>query len=302
MKIAAGHRVPWLYLSIQNAALKASWQNVAKHYHGFLIATGRKLVKTAVGLGDAHIFSLSSVEGVAQNPAAMPAVRIHASFAKVALQASGDARDDDFVSNAKLGDAHADLFDYTNPLVAENAAIGHGREISLQNVKIGTANRRHRDAHDGIARILDGRARLVLPCILTWTAIDQGFHGGAGARSCGARSLQFEFSGCHLGYPSFGCSSNGPIIVLSKSDHSRRPYPTAGHSGARLEKCSLLNRNAFPQCLNMPCWITLCFQALALHWQMSCIPVRLTSKGLSSRDGTVVLARVVRSRIQVADR
>ena len=148
---------PGLHLPVQDAALKAGRQNVAQHHQGFFIAAGREVVETSIGLRDAHVLGLSSVDGVAQNPAAVPAMGIHASFAEVALQAGSDARDDDLVSNVKLRDARSDLLDYTNALVAENASIGHRRQISLQNVKIGSANRRSRNPHDGIARILDGR-------------------------------------------------------------------------------------------------------------------------------------------------
>ena len=66
-------------------------------------------------------------------------------------------------------------------LVAENASIGHCGQIALQNVKIGSANCRSSDPHDGIARLLDSRARLVLPCTLARTVIDQRFHVSAGA-------------------------------------------------------------------------------------------------------------------------
>ncbi len=71
----------------------------------------------------------------------MATVGIHTSLAEIALQARRNAGEDDLVSNVKLRDARSDLFDYTNPFVAENASIGHRREISLQNVKIGSANR-----------------------------------------------------------------------------------------------------------------------------------------------------------------
>src|SRR5208283_848722 len=192
-----GDRVPGLYLSVQDTALKTSRQNIAKHHHGFFITAGREVVETAIGVRDAHVLGLSSVEGVAQDPAAVSTVGIHALSAEIALQACGHARDDDLVSNVKLRDAHADVLDYTDALVAENAAIGHGWEISLQNVKIGSANRRGGKPNDGIARILDDRARLVLPGTLARTVIDQGLHGHAGALSCGTRSRQFELSSCH---------------------------------------------------------------------------------------------------------
>ena len=158
------------------------------HHEGFFVSTRREAAETTIGVWDAHVLVLSSVKGVAQNPAVAPTMGIHASSAEVALQAASDARDYDLVSNVKLRDASSDLLDYTNALVAENASIGHHREISLQNVKIGSANRRSRNPHDGIALMPDGRARLVLPCTLARTVIDQRFHGSAGASSCGTCS------------------------------------------------------------------------------------------------------------------
>src|ERR1017187_1817124 len=110
---------------------------------------------------DAYVFGLGSVEGVTQNPAAMSTVGIHAFSAEIALQAGSDARDDDLVSNVELRDASSDFFNDTNALMAKNAAIGHRREISLQNVKVGSANRRRGHADNGVARGLDGGARFV---------------------------------------------------------------------------------------------------------------------------------------------
>jgi hypothetical protein len=40
----------------------------------------------------------------------------------------------------KARDAASDFFDHTNALMAENSAIGHGRKIAFQDVKIGSAD------------------------------------------------------------------------------------------------------------------------------------------------------------------
>src|ERR1700680_3089951 len=79
------------------------------------------------------------------------------------LVPGSDARDDDLLSDVKLRDSRSDLLNYTNALVAENASIGHGRKIPFQDVKIGSANRRSRNPHDGIACILNCGARRILP-------------------------------------------------------------------------------------------------------------------------------------------
>ena len=167
-------------MPVQHAALKASRQNVAKHHEGFFVSTRRKAVETAIGVRDAHVLGLSSVEGVAQNPAAVATVGIHAFSAEIALQAGSDARDDDLFSNMKLRHSRSDLLDYANSFVTENAAVGHGGEISLQNVEIGSAYRRSGHPDNGIACVLDCGARLVLPLSLAGTVIDQRFHRSAG--------------------------------------------------------------------------------------------------------------------------
>jgi len=72
------------------------------------------------------------------------------------------------------------LLDDPNALMAQNASIGDRRKISLKNVKIGSTNRRGGKPHNSIARMLDGGARLVLPCNLAVTVIHQRFHGPFG--------------------------------------------------------------------------------------------------------------------------
>src|SRR6202049_2343616 len=113
------------------------------------------------------------------------------------LVPGSDARDDDLLSDVKLRDSRSDLLNYTNALVAENASIGHGRKIPFQDVKIGSANRRSRNPHDGIACILNCGARRILPRPLARTVIDQRSHSSVGAQRYGTPSRQVEVSYCH---------------------------------------------------------------------------------------------------------
>ena len=152
-------------------------------------------METSIGMRNAHVLSLSSVYGVSQNPAALPAMRIHLLPTEVALEASSNAGDDDPVSDVKLRDGGSHLLDETNSFVSENTAVGDGREISFQNVKIGSANSGSGKSDDGIAGKLNGGARLVLPCVLARTMINQGLPTGAGTWSCGCGSR--ELSSCH---------------------------------------------------------------------------------------------------------
>jgi hypothetical protein len=105
---------------------------------------------------------------------------IHAFSTEIALQTCSDAREDDLLSNVKLRHARSDLLDYSNALMAENASVGHGGKVSLQNVKIGPANGRSGNPHNGIARVLDVGTRFVLPRSLAGTVINQRFHRSAG--------------------------------------------------------------------------------------------------------------------------
>jgi hypothetical protein len=97
----------------------------------------------------------------------------------------------------KLRDAGSDLLDYANALMAENPSVGHCRNISLQNMKIGPADRRSRDPHDGIARFPNDRTGLVFPRTIARTVIDERFYKSA-AWGYSTRGCRFEFSGCHL--------------------------------------------------------------------------------------------------------
>jgi hypothetical protein len=191
-----GNRIPWLHLPVQDATFEACRQNIAKHHEGFFVSVCRETVQTPIGMWDAHVLGLGSVEGVAQNPAAMSTMGIHTSPAEIALQAGSDARDYNFVSNVELRDARSDLFNDANALVAENAALDHRREISLQNMKIGPTDRGSSNSHDGIVAILNGRARFVLPRAIARAVIDQRFHRRR-AWSSGIPGRQVNFSGRH---------------------------------------------------------------------------------------------------------
>jgi hypothetical protein len=76
----------------------------------------------------------------------------------------------------------------------------HVRKASAsrnQDVEVGSANRRRGYPNHGIARILDGRARLVLPCAPDWTVIDQCLHGRCDAWSWGTHGRPCRVGRCH---------------------------------------------------------------------------------------------------------
>ena len=151
---------------------------------------------------NAHVFRLRSINGVAQYPAPVAAVGIHGFSAEVALQAGRDAREDDLVTNVKFRHSRSYLLDDPNALMAQNASIGNRRKITFKNVKIGATNRRGGNPHNGITRMLDGRARLVLPRDLAVTVIDQSFHGSFGLYIEIINRFQGHFSRGHKGFSS----------------------------------------------------------------------------------------------------
>ena len=136
---------------------------------------------------------------VAEDPAAVAAVGVHALSAEVAAAARGHAGNDDLVPDVKLRDARPDLFDDADALVAEDAALGHGREISLEDVKVGSADRRRRDPDDRVGRILEAGARTLLPRGLAGAVVDERPHRGFGGRGGGLCGLEFK-GGAHDGH------------------------------------------------------------------------------------------------------
>ena len=60
-------------------------------------------------------------------------------------------------------DAGADRLDGADGLVAEDPAVGDGRDVALEDVQVGAADRHGVDAHDGVGVVDDRRLRHLLP-------------------------------------------------------------------------------------------------------------------------------------------
>src|SRR6202034_3544637 len=93
-------------------------------------------------MGSADEFSLSAVDGVAENPPSGRAVREHLFAAIDAFAASTHAGYKDAISRLEHRDSRPNLFNDANTLMAENAAGLAGRDITLEDVQIGPADRR----------------------------------------------------------------------------------------------------------------------------------------------------------------
>ena len=125
---------------------------------------------------NAHVLGLGAVDQIAQDPAAVATVGVHGLLAEVAAEAGGDAGDDDLLADLELRDGRAHLIDDPDALVPENAPVGHGGQVALENVQVGPADRRGGDADDRVRRLLDRRPRLALPGVLAGTVVDERFH------------------------------------------------------------------------------------------------------------------------------
>lgn len=74
-------------LAVEDAAFEARRQDVAEHHHSPLVRALGDRIETGLGMGDADVFRLGSVDRIAQDPAASGAVGIHAPAAVLALAA-----------------------------------------------------------------------------------------------------------------------------------------------------------------------------------------------------------------------
>src|SRR4029077_4285502 len=122
-----------------------------------------------VRMGDPHEFRLRAVDGIAQDPATVAAMRVHALPAVVALSAGRDTGDDHTVAwtNGRHGGTH--FHHDADALVPENPAGRHTREVALQDVQVGTADGRGRDPDDGVRGVLDGGPGRLFPRSLART-------------------------------------------------------------------------------------------------------------------------------------
>ena len=177
-----GDGVAGLHAAIQHAAFIAGGQDVTEHDHGLLISVRRDGVQARICPRDAHMLCLRAVNGVAENPAAVLAVRAHATAAKFAFSAGGDAGDDHAVTHMKAGDAAANLFDDAGALVAEDATFGDAGHVSFEDVQIRAADGGLRDANDGIRRILQGGLWHVLEAFRAGAVVNECFHIGINVR------------------------------------------------------------------------------------------------------------------------
>ena len=117
----------------------------------WFVTPGGHLVHGGLGIRHAHVLGLRAVDQVAEDPAdpgrslVAQAVRENALLAEAAVTTGLDARDDHVVADGELGHRAAHLGDDADALVTENPARRDGRNVALQDVQIGAADRRRVD-------------------------------------------------------------------------------------------------------------------------------------------------------------
>ena len=112
-----------------------------------------------LGRGDDDVLALAAVDRVAEAPsadgleafAAVAALRAVAREARPALAARRDGSDDDAVARREPDDARAEGLDPPDRLVTDDEP-GPDRVLALEDVHVGAADRRQRDADERLAR------------------------------------------------------------------------------------------------------------------------------------------------------
>ena len=141
------------------------------------VDAGGHLVGRRVGERDPHVLGLGAVDLVAEDPAAAAeALAVAALPAEAARAARRDARDEHPVADLDRLDAGADCLDRADRLVAEDPAVGHRRDVALEDVQIGAADGDGVDADDGVGVARDRGLRDLLPGLLAGSVIHERLH------------------------------------------------------------------------------------------------------------------------------
>jgi hypothetical protein len=152
-------------------------------------------MQARIGMRDAHVFGLRPVDEMAQYPAAVAAMRVHALLAGRTFAARRDTRDQDAIAGSKSRHPGADLFDDADAFVAEYASGFAARHVAFKNMEVGTANRRLRYLDDRIGRLEYRRTRPFVERLLAGAVIHERLHRLHGHRAGRTRS---DFSCRHV--------------------------------------------------------------------------------------------------------
>ncbi len=163
-----GNRIADLHLPAFGPR-KARRHDVGAHQDLFVAEVIGDRTKVGYRIGHQNIFGLAAVDRIAQAPAAhrleamrgaRPILRVAAAQRCIAVSARRYGTGDNALPFLITGDGRPQLFDHSDRLVANGQAF-FDRVFALQDVNVGTANRRRRDFHQRIGRPHIGHRLLV---------------------------------------------------------------------------------------------------------------------------------------------
>ena len=139
------------------------------------------LIQSLIGIGHAHIFSLSAVDAAAQRPAAVGigAVVYPSVLAEEALAAEGFHIHGYAVAGFDGGDGAADFLNHAHHLMAHGDARDGPGHAAVLDVQIAGADAGKGHADDGVAVVLECGAGLFQKFELSLVGVCIGKHGMA---------------------------------------------------------------------------------------------------------------------------
>jgi hypothetical protein len=133
--------------------------------------------------GNPGELGLEAVDQMAEDPAATTGAEAVARLlAEPAAPARRDAGDQHAVAGKERRNGVADLDHGSDGFVAEDPARLDLRNVALEDVQVGSADRRGVDADDRVRRGLDPRVGHGFPRALTWPVVHEGLHGSSSLR------------------------------------------------------------------------------------------------------------------------
>ncbi len=173
-------RVARLDLPVEHTHLIGGGEDVGQHED---LLVGRAVgypERGGVGERHANVLGLGAVDRVAEDPAAAGlALPVAGLAAEPACPARADAGDQHTVARRERTDAVADLVDGPDRLVTQNPAVAHLRQVALENVQVGTADRGRIHLHDNVAVIGDLGVGYLVPGLAAGTVVNEGSHAAS---------------------------------------------------------------------------------------------------------------------------
>src|SRR5580704_13751394 len=221
-----GDDVAGLDAAVAHPDLEARGQDVGEHDRGLVADALGNLVQGTLGEGHADVLRLGAVDEVAEDPAdaggalVVETVRGQLLVAVGACAARGDAGDDHAVSHGERAHRLADLGDGPGTFVPQNPPVGHRRDVPLEDVQVGAADRGDVHPHDHVSGVDDFRVGYVLPRLLTRSVVYQCLHQMTSLSSLAGTSVGEDRSNTTMSSRTFGSSP----VAAAASPTASRPY------------------------------------------------------------------------------